>query len=163
VRSKCWPVSRRVHRSRIEGQRLFDRVARDRDARGRESWRPNDRRGETGDHGEGPDNDRPMTRGARPHRARAETPARREVGLGPGQALPSGKCDERAAVKSTEMTILSGSKNQHSDIGRRLWRIGNTIEAGGQFRFRAAWTQRAERASIRGSSVNDGSSTGSRN
>jgi hypothetical protein len=51
-----------------------------------------------------------------------------------------------------KMTILSGSKNQHTDIGRRLWRTGNTIEAGDQFRFRAAWTQRAEHASIRGSS-----------
>jgi hypothetical protein len=29
-----------------------------------------------------------------------------------------------------KMTILSGSKNQHTDIGRRSWRTGNTLEAG---------------------------------
>jgi hypothetical protein len=57
-----------------------------------------------------------------------ETPARRRLGWGPGyRALPSGKCDEAPPLR--KMTILSGPKNQHTDIGRRLWRTGNTIEA----------------------------------
>jgi hypothetical protein len=61
-------LSERLCRIGAEGQRLHDRVARridprrtrDRDAGDRGGRRPNARCGETGDHGEGAVNDRPM-------------------------------------------------------------------------------------------------------
>jgi hypothetical protein len=88
-----------------------------------------------------------MTRGARP-------PSPVDAGVDTGNPSPLGGwagvpvtgLSHRGSVMKApplslrKMTILSGSKNRHTDIGRRLWRTGNKIEAGDQFRFRAVWT-----------------------